>query len=67
MKDMQQWRENLDHVIMGNGEIHEFFESRTDFSNGEEYFLKQLFDAANLEEKKVLSVLLKRIIKKDRH
>ncbi len=67
MKELHQWRENIDHVIMGNGEIHDFFECRTDFCSGEEYLIKQLFDAASLEEKRVLSDLLRKMVKKDRH
>lgn len=67
MKDMHQWRENIDHLIMGNGEIQDFFEKRTDFSSGEEYLLKQIFDAASAEEKRVLSKLLKKMVQKDRH
>lgn len=67
IRDTQQWKENLDHVIMGNGELLEFFECRSDFSSNEEAFLKKMFDAASTEEKKMLSKLLKRMIRKDRH
>lgn len=67
LRHLHKWKENVDHHIMGNGELIEFFEKRTDFSNYEEQLLKQMFDAATKEEKEVLSSLLKRMVKKDRH
>lgn len=66
IRETRQWKENLEQV-MGNGELMDFFESKAHYSTGEEYLLKSLFNLATYEEKKVLSNLLKKMIRKDRH
>ncbi|MCG8484497.1 MAG: DUF3243 family protein [Clostridia bacterium] len=66
IKETRQWKENLEQV-MGHGELVDFFESHAHYSTGEEQMLKSLFDYATFEEKRVLSNLLKKMIRKDRH
>lgn len=64
--ELQQWKENLEYV-MGSGELVDFFECKAHFCSGEEQLLKSLFNLATYEEERVLSNLLKKMIRKDRH
>lgn len=65
IKDSQKLRDNISH--MGNGEMIDFFEKRTDLLNNNEQILKELFQYASNEEKEVLTSILRKIVRKRPH